>query len=353
MGYGAAVPTLPLLAPGISPSLLGLLFSMYALAAIGLFFPISWVCDHVDRRLVVVFGLMCFSLASLGFAISSSLWMLFLFRALQGVGGISVWTGGLALAFDVMAQGRAGRTMGYISAAAGGGTIVGPGLGALGSPHLPFMLLAVLGAGALVMSIALPRGVPRATGALTWGGLVHRRPVLVLLFGVLALTFVVGMLEAHAPSYLYALGAGVHIVGATFMVMMALYTLIQPAVGAAFDRVGVVSIAGLGLLGGAMLAPLIVLVPTLASKVLVLILTGTMLGVVFTPTIAALGQLVPSTHRGRVMGLSNLCWSIGYFAGPAGGGLLIEHTSFMGALAVASFVLVFTALLYAITLKAY
>ncbi|KUK30918.1 MAG: Major facilitator superfamily MFS_1, partial [Methanosarcinales archeaon 56_1174] len=352
MGYGAAVPTLPLLAPHISPSVLGLLFSMYALAAIVLFFPISWVCDHVDRRIVVMLGLACFSLASLGVATTSSLWMLFLFRALQGAGGISVWTGGLALVLDVMAQRRAGRTMGYISAAVGGGTIVGPGLGALGSPHLPFMLLAVLGAVALVMSTGLPGGVPRAAAASTPLKLAHEVPVLVLLSGVLALTLVVGMVEAHAPSYLYAFGASVHVVGGMFVVMMALYTLIQLPVGAAFDRAGVL-IAVVGLLGGAVLAPLIVLLPTLTAKMVALVLTGTVLGVVFTPTIAALGQLVPSSHRGMVMGLGNLCWNVGYFAGSAGGGLLIEHISLAGALLVASLVLVLTALLYAITLKAY
>ena len=351
MGYGVAVPTLPLLAPHISPSVHGLLFSMYALAAIVLFFPISWVCDHVDRRIVVMLGLACFSLASLGVATTSSLWMLFLFRALQGAGGISVWTGGLALVLDVMAQRRAGRTMGYISAALGGGTIVGPGLGALGSPHLPFMLLAVLGAVALVMSTGLPGGVPRAAAASTPLKLAQV-PVLVLLSGVLALTLVVGMVEAHVPSYLYAFGASVHVVGGMFVVMMALYALIQLPVGAAFDRAGVL-IAVVGLLGGAVLAPLIVLLPTLTAKMVALVLTGTVLGVVFTPTIAALGQLVPSSHRGMGMGLGNLCWNVGYFAGSAGGGLLIEHISLAGALLVASLVLVLTALLYAITLKAY
>ncbi|MHC1601864.1 MAG: MFS transporter [Methermicoccaceae archaeon] len=345
MGYGAIVPTLPLLAPEASDAQLGLLFSAYALSSLVVLFPLSWVCDHIDRRIVVRVGLASFCLASLGFALSSEFWLLVVFRALQGVGGIAIWTGGLALVLDVLTQERAGRTMSYISAAFGGGAIVGPGLGGLGSPHLPFIILSVLGLLGFVLSVWLPKGVPRVSAGAARPSVIHDQLVLVLLCGVLTVSMVFGMLEAHAPKHLYELGASVQMVAGMFVVLMLFHTLVQLPVGIASDRFGEMKVAVLGLLGGAVLIPTM-LVDSLFGKMAALIATGTVLALVFTPSIAAIGKHVPASQRGRVMGLNNLCWSTGYFLGPAGGGIVVERLSFGWALMVASGVLLLVAVLY-------
>lgn len=355
MGYGVVVPTLPLLAPASSDIQLGFLFSAYALSALVVFYPLSWVCDHTDRRIVVMVGLACFSLASLGFALSSSFWLLLVFRAVQGVGGIAIWTGGLALVLDVLAHERAGRTMSYVAAAFGAGAIAGPALGTLGTAHTPFFILCALGALGLAMSTLLPRGVPSAgmpSAGAPKPSVVHDRLVLVLLCGVLTSSMVFGMLEAHAPRYLYGLGASVHMVGGLFVVFMVLNTLVQLPVGMASDRFGEKNVAIAGFLGGAVLLPTIGLVAPLLGKMAALVASGTVLGLIYTPTVAAIGKRIPAHQRGMVMGLNNLFWNTGYFVGPAGGGVLVEHLSFAGTLIVASCVLVLAAVLYLVGFEA-
>jgi len=75
--------------PDFTPSLAGLAVGIYGLTQALLQIPLGYLSDSIGRKKIIVFGLLVFALGSYVAAISDSLFMLIIGRALQGAGAIA------------------------------------------------------------------------------------------------------------------------------------------------------------------------------------------------------------------------------------------------------------------------
>ena len=174
----------PLLTPyarrfGAPDWIVGVLFSSFAIAQL-LSSPI-WgrVSDRYGRRPALIAGLTgaCFAYVIFGFA--SSLWLLFVCRTVQGLGG---GTTGVAQAYvaDTMEPSERAKALGWLSAATSAGVSIGAVLGSLAAnigPAAP----GLVAAGLVLINIVfawrwLPESrVPQARVTTSSGRLVSPR----------------------------------------------------------------------------------------------------------------------------------------------------------------------------------
>jgi MFS family permease len=174
----------PLLAPfarryGAADWVIGFLFSGFAIAQL-LSSPV-WgrVSDHYGRRPAILAGLGGSMFAYLIFGFANSLWLLFVCRLVQGLGG---GTTGVAQAYvaDTMEPSERAKALGWLSAATSAGVSIGAVIGALAShlgPAAPGIVAATLVA--INMAFAwrwLPESRPLCAIPVTPGGGVAPLP---------------------------------------------------------------------------------------------------------------------------------------------------------------------------------
>jgi MFS family permease len=92
------------------------------------------VSDRYGRRPAIMIGLAASAFAYIIFGYATSLWMLFLSRAVQGLGG---GTTGVAQAYvaDTMAPGERAKALGWLSAATSAGVVIGPFIGSFAARY--------------------------------------------------------------------------------------------------------------------------------------------------------------------------------------------------------------------------
>jgi multidrug resistance protein len=147
-GFSVLIPVLPLFAQrlGASPTQIGLILTIYALAQL-LFLPAwGWVSDRIGRRPVLLVSLAGTVASFALLAAADSIGMIYTARALAGFFAASIGTA-QAVVTDVTPRSERARGMGLIGAAFGASMILGPLLGGalahLGE-KLPFHVIAVL-----------------------------------------------------------------------------------------------------------------------------------------------------------------------------------------------------------------
>jgi len=88
------------------------------------------VSDRYGRRPVLLVGLTASAIAYVVFGFANALWLLFVSRFVQGLGG---GTTGVAQAYvaDTMVPSERAKALGWLSAATSAGVIIGPALGSL------------------------------------------------------------------------------------------------------------------------------------------------------------------------------------------------------------------------------
>jgi len=132
MGFGIVLPLIPFYASefGASAVAVGLLYSIYSFAQL-VFSPI-WgsFSDRIGRRPIMLMSTFGAFLAYCLFAVSNSLWVLFLSRLIAGVMGGNISTAQAYVA-DVTTHEERAKGMGLIGAAFGIGFVVGPALATL------------------------------------------------------------------------------------------------------------------------------------------------------------------------------------------------------------------------------
>jgi len=352
VGYGMVAPTLPFMAQkvGAHEGRIGFLVGVYA--AVGLFaaIPLGALANRFGRRALIILGLACMTVASIGFAMAPTYLWLVVARVVQGLGAAGVWVGTLTLAADLSADETMGRSLSWITGSWSLGFILGPALGGIGTLRTPFLLYAGMSALTLLVAVAgLPeigRGGPRATV----GGILRifrRAQVLSSGAATFALAFFYGALEAFLP--LLLAGGSVAAAGATaagsaagggaaagdaapvtsraaigllFSVAGLPSVLLPGIAGRLADRHGDVRLIVAGFVFAAALSltflPLFGLVPSLV----LFFLLGCVEVFVYTPAVALLNRGMPTTDRVFSSASHSYSFSLGFFLGPLVAGLL-------------------------------
>jgi multidrug resistance protein len=165
IGFGIVLPILPLWAErfGARPGAIGALVATYSAFQLVCAPLWGWLSDRVGRKPVLVLSLLGTAAGSLLTGLASSLVLLFVGRAIDGMSGASVAVAQAAVA-DLAEPAERPRLLGLVGAAFGLGFVAGPALGALaalGGPRAPFLVAAGLaGCNAVVAAARLPETHP-------------------------------------------------------------------------------------------------------------------------------------------------------------------------------------------------
>ncbi len=130
MGLMIIWPLLPLYAVNLhaTPTLVGLLAGSFPIAQLASSPVWGYVSDRHGRRPALLVGLASSAFAYVVFGFTHTLWLLFLSRFVQGLGG---GTTGVVQAYvaDSMPPAERAKALGWLSAATSAGVIIGPAIG--------------------------------------------------------------------------------------------------------------------------------------------------------------------------------------------------------------------------------
>ncbi|HVB37660.1 MAG TPA: MFS transporter, partial [Vicinamibacterales bacterium] len=331
VAYSVAFPVLPDFARrlGASPTLIGLLFASFGVTLLAVSLPMGAVSDRLGRKVPLIGGLITLAAATVLFAFSRSLPLLFAARLLQGAADAVTWVVGFALIADLYGPAERGRVMGLVMSGTSFGVMIGPSIGGwlyqLGGMELPFLFVAgaaCVNAVALLF-IRLPRGHAEAEHVPMWT--VLRAPaVAACAAAVVAGAATLAMLEPVLPLFFAArLGLGPAAIGLLFGLAATASIGLPPIYGRLVDRWGGRRLTFLGLILTACLLPLIALTWSMASAGAFVILEWAAAALIITPSLAYMAEGVSAAGiraYGVAYGAYNVAWACGLLIGPALGG---------------------------------
>ena len=333
MLYAALTPLLPHFAHelGLSKTHSGVLVAAYAAGALAGGLPGGMAAVRFGARRAVLVGLTLMTLSSIGFAFADSYWTLFAARFLQGLGSGFTWAGAFAWLLAAAPRETRGELIGKAMAAAVGGALCGPVVGAaaaLAGRATIFCALAGLSVllAAWTSSIADVHTEAQPSTAI---GRALRDGRFLGGLGAMALaSLLFGILSTLGPLHLSAAGFGAAAIGAVWLTSAAFEAVESPYVGRLSDRRGPVFPVQLALAGGVVVS----LALATGARPLVyaplVVLAGIAYGALFTPAFALIadGAETVGLAQGMAFGLMNAGWALGAVVGPAAAGAIASAT---------------------------
>ena len=215
-GMGLVMPILPALLheAGVTadavPLNVGVLIALYAVMQF-IFAPVlGTLSDRFGRRRVLLVSLAGATVDYLVLATTSALSVFYIARAVAGITGATNAVTATVIA-DITPPHQRAKRFGLLSACYGGGMIAGPAMGGLFgaiSPHLPFLLAALLSASNLALTFILLRETRPDSPARSASLAQHRgRPGLSAVPGITFLLVAFGLVQfiGQAPGATWVL----------------------------------------------------------------------------------------------------------------------------------------------------
>ena len=330
--YSAVTPLLPHYAAAysLSKTAAGALAAAYSVGFLA-GAPIGGLIAARDARRTVLAGLVMFAGSAAAFGAVGGIAWLDSLRALQGVAGGIIWSGGLVWLIGATARARRAAALGSAFAAATAGTLLGPVLGTAAVAAGSAAVFAVVGGVALLLALAVVRAPvpPRAariervplSAALRQPALLTRASLIALVGATL------GTLGVLVPLRLFADGASSFEIGVTFVIASALAAAGAPLAGALADRRGPIRAIGAGL---AVVAASLVGLSLARSPALVAALTVVCVAGAAGGCLGPCFALVADTaERGAISlaaatAVANVAFALGEALGASGGPALAQ-----------------------------
>jgi multidrug resistance protein len=347
LGLIIIYPLLPFYAEdlGANAAMVGALVASFSVAQL-LAAPVwGWLSDRYGRRPAILVGLMLSALAYVIFAFAGSLWILFLSRIVQGLGGGTI---GVVQAYvsDVSESKDRAKTLGWLSAVTSLGAVIGPAIGSLlvkfggrTAPGLGSAALCILVSGFAWKYLKESRGTTTmemaATTAQTHGGggairrvLTHPNDPATRLIWIYAIA--IGAFygtSAILPLVLAdRVGATVQNVGYFIMYLGGIGVVVRTGIlGRMIEWLGEARLCRLGLV---LLAAGLALVAAIHSyPMLFLSFTLMPLGTafIFPAVTAMLSRVVSKTERGLYMGVQHTFGGVSRVSFPLLAGYAMDH----------------------------
>jgi MFS family permease len=265
--------------------------------------------------------------SSVVFGLAQESWLLESARFAQGLGGACTWAAAFGWLISDSPPERRGELIGAAIAAAIGGVMLGPILGAaaveLGEERV-FSGVAVAAGALAVWALRVP--APEIVGSGLSGLLEARRGPLFLaaLWLVTLPAAFTGAIEVLLPLRLDELGAGAIAIGAVFLVAAAFEGVLSPVVGRVSDRRGRMAPIRVGLAASAAIGVLLPLIGDLALMLAATVAIVAALAMFWAPAMAMLSDSSEAVglDPGLAASLMNLTWAGGQvLGGIIGGGL--------------------------------
>ena len=282
---------------------------------------------RIGARSGLLLGLASLGVSSVVFGFAQVSWLLETARFAQGLGGACTWAAAFAWLIGDSPPERRGELIGAAVAAAIGGVMLGPIVGAaaveLGEEWV-FSGVGAAAAGLAVWALRVP--APEIVGA-GFAGLLRarRRPMFLAALWLVTLPAAfTGAIEVLVPLRLDELGAGAIAIGAVFLVAAAFEAVLSPIVGRVSDRRGRMPPIRIGLASAAAVGILLPLIGGLALMLAATVAIVAALAMFWAPAMAMLSDAseVVGLDTGLAASLMNLTWAGGQVIGAIiGGGL--------------------------------
>lgn len=159
-GIGLVVPIMPTYMNElhIGGSILGFMVAAFSISQL-IFSPFSGrLSDRIGRKKLIIVGMLIFTISEWLFAIAYAPTLLFISRAIGGLGAALIMPSVMAYAADMTSNEERGSAMGFINAAITTGFIIGPGIGGLLAEYgirVPFYAAAIAGLIAAIATLLL------------------------------------------------------------------------------------------------------------------------------------------------------------------------------------------------------
>jgi multidrug resistance protein len=258
-GFGVILPILPFyaLAHGATPTDLGLLTATFAGMSL-VFAPIMGkLADRFGRKKILLIGTGGFVAGYLIFALTDSLAMAFVARAIEGIAAAAIFPACISLLSDYTTEQQRGRAMGLVGMSFSLGFIIGPAFGGLASAisvkdaFFLSALFAALNFLSVYFQIKEPqekkesKDIPAQEISL----LEHlSSPLLFLFLGTFMTTFMIGGLDATLAIYTAdRLGFSSPQIGLVFTFIGVLIMVMQFVGGGLINKYGETRLIPVGL----------------------------------------------------------------------------------------------------------
>ncbi len=343
IGIGLVIPVLPAFIEvfGAGGQTLGLLIATFSLTQF-LFSPIAGeLSDKYGRRKFILFGIGCFALSELLFAVAHSLWLLYVSRLLGGVAAAFLVPAVMAYVADITSEEMRAKGLGLLGAAMSLGFVIGPGVGGFLAEYgvrIPFYFASGVAAAALIISFFLlpetlsKKAQLRARRALKKGESFFRQllrsiraPYATLLLLILAMSFGLANYESifglfvdqrfgFTPKDIAIVITSAAIIGVLSQ------ALVVDKLVRLFGERKVVNVS----LAFTAVSYLFILFARDFWSVLVVTLLTFLTTSVLRPTINTMLSKMAGDEQGYVAGMNNAYMSIGNVMGPAVAGFLFD-----------------------------
>jgi MFS family permease len=322
---------------GGGPAEVGLSGAVFALSSIAFRPFMGRLADTRGRKATLLIGTTMFVLAPLGYALSTSIPMFLVARALQGIGIAAYSSAFGAFIADVTPPFRWGEALGLAGTAGALSMIVASPIGGALVDHvamrLIFLLAVVVAMASLCITLFLPEP-RRESPAPRDGNSGQPRPLAIIIslsilvpcLANLTLGVSQGTMMTFLP--LFARDRGLGNAGFFFTMMSALAILSAFTMGRLSDRIG----------RAAVILPMFVILALGSGGLLwtysfgVLLVMATVTGMGSGGARAGLESMVidaaPARLRGTAFSFLYLCFDVGIGLGSMGGGLVASFTAY-------------------------
>ncbi len=311
----------------------GLLVGSYAAGALVGAVPSGLLASRRGSKPTMLLGLGLLAGSSVVFGLVHGVWLLDLARLLQGVGASLAWTGALTwLVMEAPAR-RRGELIGFVAAAAAGGAVLGPAVGAIAiavGTRATFVALGLIGAALGLVATRFPGPGLGESQPLRMMITPLRRPG--LLSGLWLIAFAsstFGVLGVLAPIRLSSLGLSGTAIGGIFVIASALEACATVVAGRWADRSGRRAPLRASLLASVAVLLVLPLATSDWSLAILVVSVFTACGTIFAPAIALLADEAESAglEYAFSFALLNASWAPGLLIGSGGGGGLASTLS--------------------------